>query len=137
MTDPVQPPTNDDERDRHRFYAQMASAINANTSALERVFKVLGKIENKLDEFEKLQTEIQTTKRFAIGVYSLLLIVVGWIFVQSLSVVNRVDKLERLAEVYQLIFKPHEAIPDQVQALKSRVNSIEDQVTEIQRNHKK
>jgi hypothetical protein len=132
----IEPPGDDGETNRHRFYAQMAASNNNIAGALGRIFNVLKGIETKLDDFEKLKTEMNTTKKFAAGVYSLMLIVVGWIFVQSLGALNRIDKLERTAEVWQIIFKPHEQLPDQMQSMRNRVNTLEDKLSDMEKGKK-
>ena len=155
MTEPINPPSTDAETDRHRFYAQIASAYNNHAAAQERIFDVLMRIEDSINaqkehnhglatakelefhagqlvdvrkDFDKLETQITTTgKNFKLvsGIVGFLLVAV---LGAALGLFNRVDKLERTAEVYQLIFKPHEALPEKFDAMKNRINALEDQV---------
>lgn len=164
MTEPITPPHTDSETDRHRFYAQMAAAVNNAAAAQERIFNVLLRIEDSINaqkehnhglatakelefhanqlldvrkDFDRLETQITTTGRNFRLVSGLLGVLLTAMVGSAMGIYNRVDKLERTAEVYQLIFKPHEALPEKFDAMKNRINAVEDQIGDHIRSEKK
>lgn len=140
-TSHIKPPATDEERDRHRFYAQSAQSTNANIAALTRVFGVLQTIEESLERQEKFQTKMTTIASVVgvlwVGVSGIVGFYASRVVEGNDQMSARIEKLEKTAEIYAIIFKPHENVPDQVQAIKSRLNQLEDQVVDLQRRERK
>jgi hypothetical protein len=126
------PPQSDSETERHKFYAALTAALNNISSSQERTFKVLSEVENSISDQHKFQTRI-----YAMGsAFSILWFIfsgaIGWYANRVVNnydlMVAKVEKMERSLEIAELKGKPLEAIPDKVDALKSRVTRLEDMI---------
>lgn len=127
------------------FYSALLHAINS----LTEVTRALG---TKLDTLAKSHETVEDTVKEqqiraqqtlkVVGVVWLVFGGVMTVYVKGTiddvkSYIGRLEKLEKTAEMYQLVFKPHENLPDQVQAVKNRLNALEDDFTEMKRKERK
>lgn len=146
MTDTLHPPEEDAEVDRHRFYAQVASGLNANTAAMARAFDAIKSVEealqaqsgvlgNALAEQSKVLSEMRTTGRNIIAAVLFLSTAAGWYISRVVSgydaMAATVEKLDRQAEIRAEASKQLDGLPQQIQALNNRINMIDNSVAQL------
>lgn len=137
----IAPPNSDDEVNRHRFYTAISAALDNNTHAMlsigEKLDEIGSKHENVSIEFNHLKSSIATALRIGSIICVLLGGAATLTLQQTWAYADRLERLERTAEMYTIIFKPHETLPDQVNAVKQRLNTIEEDLGNLKRDSRK
>lgn len=151
MSDPIHPPAVDSETDRHRFYAQVASALNQQSGALERAFGAIkgvqealeaqsGILGNSLAEQSRVLADMRVTGRNIVWAVTIAASIGGstvTYIVKSFSdMAVKVEQLDRAAEIKEATSKQLMGLPDRVQAITNRLNALEDEVTAMRKGTK-
>jgi DNA repair ATPase RecN len=146
MSDHLQPPEQDAEVDRHRFYAQVASSLNANTAAMGRAFDAIKSVEEALGaqsgvigaamtEQSKVLAEMRTTFRNIVFAIAFISSGVGWYMSRIVTGYDQmaatVDKLDRQAEIRAEAGKQLDGLPQQLSALNNRLNQLDNTVAQM------
>lgn len=151
MMETIYPPTVDSETDRHRFYAQVASSLNSQSAALERAFNAIKGVEeaieaqshvlgNALTEQSKVLSDMRVTGRNIVWAVTIAASLggsgIGYIFKSYNDTATKVEKLDRDAEIKDATSKQLQGLPDRVQAITNRLNSIEDDIAAMKKGRK-
>lgn len=146
MSNILQPPNEDAEVDRHRFYAQVASSLNANTTAMGRAFDAIkaveealsaqsGVIGNAMTEQSKVLSEMRTTFRNIVVAIAFISSGVGWYTSRVVTgydeMAATVEKLDRQAEIRAEAGKQLDGLPQQLQALNGRINQLDNTIAQL------
>ena len=131
----ITPPTDDTEQQRHRFYSAMASALLQIGQGQERTFKVLSDVENSIIEQHKFQTRIYALGSAFTLIWFLVSGGIGWyaqrVISQYDSMQAKIEKMDRGLELAELKNKPLDVIPDKVDAMRSRLSRLEDDIEKL------
>ena len=127
---PITPPANDEERERHKFYLAITHALNSFAQGQERAFSIMAEMDKSVKEHHKFQTKVYTVGSVIIAIWFAISGIVGWYANRLVGgydlIAAKVETMERKLEINDLKAKPLEAIPDKVDALRSRVSRLED-----------
>lgn len=147
----IEPPHADDEKDRHRFYGQVASSLNSQSAALERAFGAIKGVEEAVNaqsgvlgsaitEQSKVLADMRVTARNIVWVVTLVASAagsgVGYVFKSYSDMAEKVEKLDRAYEIKEATTKQLITIPDRVSAINSRLNAMEDELESIRKKTK-
>jgi hypothetical protein len=139
MPHEIELPSDDSERNRHQFYYALASALENNTTAMVGITDKLEDISTKhagvAQQFRDLQVTIKTIAWVAAAICTVLGGATGMLLKEAWGYTDRVTKLERNKEMFDMTWKQHEPVPDQLQALKGRLGSLEDELSDYKRAH--
>lgn len=128
----INPPKDDNETTRHKFYVAVTSALDNNTRAMEAIggkLDIIVKEHNLVaDEFRELQTSIKTTLRIASIIITLLGSSTALMLNKTWQYADRLEKVERYIEIHDMQTKSLDRLPEKVDALKNRLGSLEDEV---------
>lgn len=151
MMETIVPPSVDNETDRHRFYAQVASSLNGQSAALERAFSAIKGVEeaieaqshvlgNALAEQSKVLSDMRVTGRNIIWVVALLSSSLGgavtYVFNSYSAMAEKVERIDRAVEIKEATSKQLIGVPDRLQAITNRLNSIEDDLASIKKGRR-
>jgi hypothetical protein len=129
------PPTDDSEAQRHRFYAALASAMQNIAQSQERTFKVLSEVEGSIADQHKFQTRIYALGSAFTLIWFLVSGGIGWyaqrVISQYDAMAAKVDKMERIIELAEYKAKPLDALPDKVDAMRSRLAQVENEIDKM------
>jgi archaellum component FlaC len=133
MTLDVQPPHDDEETTRHKFYVAITAALDNNTAAMNRIGEKLDDItdsnENVTKEFHEFKHRSEATLSTFIRGVTFLAAVLGsslvFLFQQGYTYFDRVEKIERRLIEHEIQARALIVVPEQIQAIKSRLSEIE------------
>lgn len=133
MTLDVQPPHDDEETTRHKFYVAITAALDNNTAAMnaigDKLDSIAKKNESVTDDFREFKTSIESSSKTLDKMVKVLSSIFGGLFImlatQTYGYIARIEALERKAADYEIIFKAHVTLPEQVQAIKNRLSEDE------------
>ena len=125
-------PDTDDEVARAKFYTSVAQTLNSVASGQERSFKILEKLEGAVSK----QQEFQQKLIFGASIIGVIWVgasgIAGWyaqrLVAQAELQVSRIEALEKAAVVKDIQSKMYEGVPEKLDAIKNRMNHIEDEV---------
>lgn len=131
------PPNDDDTVTRHVFYTAMSAALDNNTNALNSIGQKLDEMTKRHSavekEFRDVQTSIRTTIKIAVILATLFGGVLTIIVREAFDYSNRFDVVERWKETHVIQEKSIVSLPDQVAALKYRMNLSEEEIANLKR----
>lgn len=143
MTTQIDPPTVDNEVDRHRFYAQVSASMNSNAEALGRAFSAIkdvkealeaqsGILGNAMAEQSKVISDMRTTGRNLVWMVAFLSSALGWyvnrIVMGYEDLAKTVERLDRQAELRNEADKRLIELPDQVMYLRQMYPKLRDEL---------
>lgn len=132
MTVDVNPPNDDKETTRHKFYVAVTSALDNNTNAMLSIGKKLDILVDEhntvADEFKDLQISIRNTLRIAAFLATILGASTAVMLSKTWQYTERLEKLEQYVQIHEVQTKPYEKMPEKIEALNRKVQSLEDEV---------
>jgi hypothetical protein len=130
MSVDVNPPNDDKETTRHKFYVAITSALDNNTKAMlaigAKLDVIVAEHNTVAEEFKHLQTSIRTTLQIAAFLATIMGGVTGVMLTKTWQYADRLEAMERFAEIHEIKFKPYERHPEQLEHLKDRITALEE-----------
>jgi hypothetical protein len=137
-------PEADRPNDITQFHMAVIHAIDNNTKALNALGEKLDDLTVRhwevANEFRDAQTRVKTIMSIASAVW---VAVAGygafWLEKTATKAelqVSRLEKLEKWSEIETIMHKPLEGMPDAIQSMKLRLNTMEDKIDNMEKQRK-